>query len=114
MRIMLPGQALVLVLALAMTLPAFAQERPGTPGVVTGGSTNVAIGAKPAARQGDGTTGGNVIVEGSKNVFINGKPAAVTNDKTSCGGVVVGGGGGVFINGKPAARSGDQTAGCPR
>jgi uncharacterized Zn-binding protein involved in type VI secretion len=112
MRIMLPSQALVL--ALAITLPASAQERPGTPGVVTGGSANVAIGAKPAARQGDGTTGGNVIVEGSKNVFINGKPAAVTNDKTSCGGVVIGSGGGVFINGKPAARTGDQTAGCPK
>lgn len=112
MRLIMSGQALVL--ALAVIFPASAQERPGTPGVVTGGSENVAIGSKPAAHQGDGTTGGNVIVEGSKNVFINGKPAAVTNDKTSCGGVVVGAGGGVLINGKPAARAGDQTAGCPK
>jgi len=105
---------LVLSLIFATSLPVSAQERPGTPGVISNGSESVSIGGKPAARQGDTTTGGNVVVEGSKNVFINGKPAAVTNDKTSCGGVVVGGGGGVFINGKPAARSGDQTSGCPR
>ncbi|WP_424631215.1 PAAR domain-containing protein [Bradyrhizobium sp. SYSU BS000235] len=105
---------LVLALIATSSFPASAQERPGTPGVVNRGSESVSIGGKPAARQGDTTTGGNVVVEGSKNVFINGKPAAVTNGKTSCGGVVVGGGGNVFINGKPAARSGDQTSGCPR
>lgn len=84
-----------------------------TPGVVTGGSDNVSIGGKNAARQGDPTSDGSVIVEGSPNVFINGKPAAISSGKTGCGGVVVGGGGGVFINGKPAARTGDQTSGCP-
>ena len=105
---------LVLTLVLASVLSVSAQERPGTPGVISNGSADISIGGKPAARQGDATTGGNVVVEGSKDVFINGKPAAVTNDKTSCGGVVVGGGGNVFINGKPAARSGDQTSGCPR
>ncbi|MEH2508815.1 putative Zn-binding protein involved in type VI secretion [Nitrobacteraceae bacterium AZCC 1564] len=108
---MLSGLLFALI---ATSLPVSAQERPGTPGVITKGSDNVSIGGKPAARQGDTTTGGNVIVEGSKNVFINGKPAAITSDKTNCGGVVIGGGGGVFINGKPAARSGDQTSGCPR
>jgi uncharacterized Zn-binding protein involved in type VI secretion len=106
--------ALGLTMIVTASLPVSAQERPGTPGVINKGSENVSIGGKPAARQGDTTTGGNVIVEGSKNVFINGKPAAVTSGKTSCGGVVVGGGGNVFINGKPAARSGDQASGCPR
>ena len=56
-------------------LPAFAQEQ--QPGVVTQGSRDVMIGGHAAARQGDSTNNGDVIVEGSKNVFINGKPAAV-------------------------------------
>ncbi len=94
-------------------LSASAQDRPGTPEVVTGGSRDTLIGGRPAARQGDATTGGKPIVEGSKDVFINGKPAAVMGVKTSCGGITVGGGGGVFINGKPAARTGDPTSGCP-
>jgi uncharacterized Zn-binding protein involved in type VI secretion len=85
-----------------------------TPGVVTGGASGVTINGKPAARQGDTTSDGSVIVEGSPNVFINGKPAAVLSGKTGCGGVVVGGAGGVYINGKPAARTGDQTSGCPK
>jgi uncharacterized Zn-binding protein involved in type VI secretion len=94
----------------ALSVPA--QERPGTPEVVTGGSRDTLIGGRPAARQGDTTNSGAAIVEGSKDVFINGKPAAVMGGKTSCGGIVVGGGGGVFINGKPAARTGDPTSGC--
>jgi uncharacterized Zn-binding protein involved in type VI secretion len=91
-------------------LSASAQERPGTPEVVTGGSRDTLIGGRPAARQGDTTNSGAAIVEGSKDVFINGKPAAVMGGKTICGGVVVGGG--VFINSKPAARTGDPASGC--
>jgi uncharacterized Zn-binding protein involved in type VI secretion len=86
---------------------------PGTPGVVTEGSSNVSIGGQPAARKGDQAAGEGGIVGGSSNVFINGRPAATTGDRTGCGGVTVGGGGGVFINGKPAARAGDLTTGCP-
>ena len=85
-----------------------------TSGVVTGGADGVTFNGKPAARQGDTTSDGSVIIEGSPNVFIDGKPAAVMSGKTGCGGVVVGGGGGVFINGKPAARTGGQTSGCPK
>ena len=107
-------------LALGLTAGlAAAQERPGAgpatgaPGVVTGGSGNVSIGAMPAARDGDRTTEGGAVTGSSTNVFINGKPAVTTGDKTDCGGITVGGGGGVFINGKPAARTGDLTTGCP-
>jgi uncharacterized Zn-binding protein involved in type VI secretion len=64
-----------LILCIA-ALAASAQERPGTPGVVTSGSQNTTIGGHAAARQGDTTSDSNTIVEGSKNVFINGKPAA--------------------------------------
>jgi uncharacterized Zn-binding protein involved in type VI secretion len=97
----------------AATVSTSAQERPGAPETVTSGSQDVLIGGHPVARQGDTTTGGNLIVEGSKNVFINGKPAAIAGDKTSCGGIVVGGHGGVFINGRPVARAGDPTSDCP-
>jgi uncharacterized Zn-binding protein involved in type VI secretion len=89
----------------AALVPAAAQN------VVTGGSSDVMVGDKPAARAGDVTTGG-AIVEGSKDVFINGKPAAIGGSRTGCGGILVGGGGSVFINGKPMARSGDQATGC--
>lgn len=104
-------RALALVLALG-AWPAFAQAPgSGTPGVVTGGSQDVMIGGKPAARAGEVTTDG-AIVQGSSNVFINGKPAAIGGSRTGCGGVVVGSGSGVFINGKPVARSGDPSTGC--
>lgn len=107
MRFMLFCQILV---AAFLSGSAYAQ----TPGVVTGGAAGVTFNGKPAARQGDTTSDGTVIVEGSPNVFINGKPAAVMSGKTGCGGVVVGGAGGIYINGKPAARTGDQTSGCPK
>jgi uncharacterized Zn-binding protein involved in type VI secretion len=84
-----------------------------SPGVVTGGSQDVTVNGKPAARQGDATTGG-ALIEGSPNVFINGKPATVTGDRTGCGGSVTSGSHGVFINGKPMSRQGDRTSGCAR
>lgn len=101
-----------LILAGALPFPAMAQS-PGAPGVVTGGADGVTFNGKPAARQGDATSDGSMIVQGSPNVFINGKPDAVSSDRTGCGGVVNGGGNGIFINGKPVARAGDQTSGCP-
>ncbi|MBN9006487.1 MAG: PAAR domain-containing protein [Rhizobiales bacterium] len=85
----------------------------GQPGVITGGSESVMINGKPAARQGDTTTGG-ALIEGSPNVFINGKPATVIGDRNGCGSAIVSGGHGVFINGKPMARQGDQTSGCAK
>jgi uncharacterized Zn-binding protein involved in type VI secretion len=91
-----------------------AQElKHGTPGVITGGSSNVSVGGLPAARNGDATDGADVVAGGSKDVFINGKPAVTTGDKSGCGGIVIGGGSNVFINGKPVARAGDTTTGCP-
>jgi uncharacterized Zn-binding protein involved in type VI secretion len=110
-RLLFVPIALAMLALVSASVSARAQS-PSTPGVVTGGSNNVSIGGKNAARQGDTTSDGNVIVEGSPNVFINGKPAAVSSGKTGCGGVVVGGAGGVYINGKPAARTGDHTSGC--
>ena len=94
---------------LAGTMTASAQS----PGVVTGGSSNVTVNGRPAARAGDTTTDG-ALIEGSPNVFINGKPATVIGNRTGCGGAVTGGAHGVFINGKPMARQGDQTSVCPK
>ena len=102
----------VIVLLILSVAPTRAESpRSATPGVVTGGSQDVMVGGKPAARAGDATSDG-AIVEGSKNVFINGKPAAIGGSRTGCGGVVIGSGSGVFINGKPVARAGDSTANC--
>jgi len=86
----------------------------GRPGVVTEGSRDTMIGGRPAARVGDGTSGGAAIVEGSSNVFINGKPAAIVGGRSGCGGVTVGGAANVIINGKPAAQSGSLTTGCAK
>jgi len=101
---------LALTLIAAGSTPAAAQ----TSGAIDGGSNDVIVGGRPAARQGDATTGGDAFASSSPNVMINGKPAVVQGDRTGCGGVVVGGGGNVFINGKPMARSGDATAGCAK
>jgi uncharacterized Zn-binding protein involved in type VI secretion len=106
MRI-IPALVPALAVFILGVAPAWAEK----PGIVTGGSENVTVNGKPAARAGDTTSDGS-IVEGSKNVFINGKPAAVMGGKTNCGGVVIGGGSNVFVNGKPLARAGDSTAGC--
>jgi uncharacterized Zn-binding protein involved in type VI secretion len=108
---MLPVATLTLI-GVAQCGPAWGQT-PNQPGVITGGSESVTINGKPAARQGDSTTGG-ALIEGSPNVFINGKPATVIGDRNGCGGAIVSGGHGVFINGKPMARQGDQTSGCAK
>jgi uncharacterized Zn-binding protein involved in type VI secretion len=101
----------ILLVSLCGTGVAAAQS-PGSPGVVTGGSTDVLVGGKPAARQGDDTSNGGPVVEGSPNVFINGKPAAIAGGRNGCGGVVDGGSSNVFVNGKPLATAGSQTGNC--
>lgn len=57
-------------------------------GTVAMGSTNVFIGGRPAARQGDsvacGVHGTGTITQGSISVFINGMPAARMGDVTGC------------------------------
>jgi uncharacterized Zn-binding protein involved in type VI secretion len=96
-------------MAAAQTSP---QPPAQAPGVVTGGSNDVLVNGKPAARVGDNTSNGGPVVEGSTNVFINGKPAAVVGGRTGCNGVVVGGSSNVFVNGKPLATAGSQTSDC--
>ena len=73
--------------------------------------------AAPAARVGDTTSHGGVVVTGSPNVLVGGQPAAraggtatcplVTNNVPHVGGPIVTGAGTVLINGAPAARAGD-------
>jgi uncharacterized Zn-binding protein involved in type VI secretion len=112
MRRMLTGIASA-GLALAFATGAIAQDtKDGTPGVITGGSSNTSIGGLPAVRSGDTIDSGGTVQGTSKDVFINGRPAVVTGDKSGCGGIVVGSGSNVFVNGKPVARSGDLTTDC--
>ena len=82
--------------------------------------TSTAGAGTPAARQGDVTPEGCVIVGGSPNVFINGKPAARVGDRVLCPplvnasgeplpgvwGKILGGNPRVLINGRPMARLG--------
>ena len=79
-----------------------------------------AAAAAPAARVGDTTSHGGVVVTGSTNVLIGGRPAArvggtatcplVTNGVPHAGGPIVTGAGNVLVNGVPAARLGDTVA----
>ncbi len=79
---------------------------------------------KKAARMGDPTAHGGIIIEGYPAVLIEGKPAARIGDMHTCpqvipgmppiphvGGPIITGSRTVFIGGKPAARVGD-TATC--
>ena len=76
--------------------------------------------AAPAARVGDPTSHGGVVVAGSTNVFIGGLPAARVGSFATCpqsipgqpptphvGGPIVSGAATVLVNGVPAARAGD-------
>ena len=76
---------------------------------------------QPAARQGDPTTHGGVIVTGFPQVLIGGQPAARVGDMHTCpmvtpgtppvphvGGPVTQGSATVLIGGQPAARVGDM------
>ncbi len=76
---------------------------------------------KPAARMGDMTVHGGVIVVGFPTVLIGGQPAARLGDMHTCpmatpgvppiphvGGPIVLGSAGVLIGGQPAARMGDM------
>lgn len=74
--------------------------------------------SKPAARIGDTTAHGGVIVAGAPNVLIGGMPAARVGDMHTCpqvtgivphvGGPIVLGSATVLIGGMPAARAGDM------
>jgi uncharacterized Zn-binding protein involved in type VI secretion len=89
---------------------------------------------QPAARQGDMSAHGGVIVIGNPQVLIGGQPAARVGDMHTCpmvtglvphvgGPVMPPGSPTVFIGGMPAARQGDMAvcvggpdviaAGCP-
>ncbi|MCZ8184676.1 MAG: PAAR domain-containing protein [Beijerinckiaceae bacterium] len=96
--------AALAAMLIVAAFPANAANEPPDP---VGGSPNVTIGGQPAARQGDGVSGGT-----SPNVFINGRPAAIQGSRTDCGGVIVGGSSNVFINGRPAATAGSATTPC--
>ncbi|MCE4226160.1 hypothetical protein HCU64_20620 [Methylobacterium sp. C25] len=98
----------ILIAAGLGLLGAGAAAQEGKPGVIVGGATGVTINGRPAARQGDATTGGTIRT-GSSNVFINGKPVATVGDEAGCG-KIASGAHGVFINGRPIATSGDTTS----
>ena len=83
---------------------------PWPPTPIIGGSGNVLINGRPAARQGDpallhaipnNPPHGRSIAEGSSSVLINGKPAARVSDAISCGGDVAIGSGNVLIGNSP-------------
>jgi len=73
--------------------------------------------SKPAARMGDLTVHGGVIVMGLPTVLIGGQPAARMGDMHTCplvtgvvphvGGPIALGSATVLIGGQPAARAGD-------
>ena len=86
----------------------------GASGAVVGGSPDVSVGEKAAARQGDAAKDGSPVVQGSRDVFINGKPAATAGGGTACGAVVVSEAPTVLVNGKPIARAGEMATGCER
>jgi uncharacterized Zn-binding protein involved in type VI secretion len=88
--------------------------------LVLAAASPVAAAPAPAARGGDPTTHSGAVTQGSSNVFIGGRPAARQGDAASCpqsvpgsppvphgGGVISGGSATVRINGRPAARAGD-------
>jgi uncharacterized Zn-binding protein involved in type VI secretion len=75
----------------------------------------------PAARLGDPTNHGGVVLTGAATVMIGGQPAARVNDMATCpvvppqpgppphvGGPIVTGSSTVRIGGRPAARAGDS------
>ena len=74
--------------------------------------------SKPAARMGDPTAHGGVVVLGAPTVLIGGQPAARMGDMHTCplvtglvphvGGPVSLGSATVLIGGQPAARMGDM------
>ncbi|MCP4536728.1 MAG: hypothetical protein GY832_06240 [Chloroflexi bacterium] len=75
--------------------------------------------SKPAARMGDTTAHGGVIVGGFPQVLIGGKPAARVGDMHTCpmvdpgpkphvGGPITMGSATVLVGGMPAARVGDM------
>src|SRR5690606_14558397 len=75
-------------------------------GVITSGSPDVFINAKPAAMATDSMVacsddGSQQMAEGSSRVCINGLPAARTGDRTTCDAKVMTGSDNVRIGGDP-------------
>jgi uncharacterized Zn-binding protein involved in type VI secretion len=85
-----------------------------TPRAIVGGSPDVMVGGRAAARQGDLSGAAEAGVEGSPNVMINGKPALVAGSRIPCGGGVATGSAPVFVNGKPLASRGDVASACAK
>ena len=83
------------------TCPSYDGLVPHVGGPVMQGSTNVFIGRKPLARQGDPLQCNSAridkIATASRSVFINSKGAARMTDKTAHGGVITKGDNSVFI-----------------
>jgi uncharacterized Zn-binding protein involved in type VI secretion len=81
---------------------------------IEGGSPDVMVGGRSAARQGDTLGDAEIGVEGSPNVMINGRPALVAGSKINCGGVIATGSATVLVNGKPLSSRGDVASGCAK
>ncbi|MDR6235191.1 putative Zn-binding protein involved in type VI secretion [Pseudomonas psychrotolerans] len=67
------------------------------PNPIASGSPDVLINGLPAARVGDSTACGDVIVQGSATVFVNGQPLALLGSATAHGGVIISGSGDVLV-----------------
>jgi uncharacterized Zn-binding protein involved in type VI secretion len=87
-------------MSMAQPITPTGNERPaarsgdvGTHGAaISGGSLNVFIEGRPAARVGDPIVGSHcsgAVLDGSKTVFINGLPVARLTDPIACTGVIV-------------------------
>jgi len=104
----------IFLVAACLAAPASALADDAAPSVITGGSPDVSVGGRSAARQGDAAGGADIGAQGSPNVLINGKPALVVGAKTRCGATVAAGSPTVFVNGKPLAARGDVALGCAK
>jgi uncharacterized Zn-binding protein involved in type VI secretion len=87
--------------------------------VIIVGSVGAAQAQAPAARQGDATSHGGMVITGTPTVLIGGQPAARVADMAVCpavmpgpspvphvGGPIITGSATVLIGGMPAARAG--------
>lgn len=83
-------------------------------GPIIAGSSNVMVGALPAARVGDKVVcrgPADTIAKGSSSVFINGKAAARVSDMTAHGGKIVVGNPTVIVGDAAVSVSGSSTGG---
>ncbi|MCM0084222.1 PAAR domain-containing protein [Geomonas sp. Red32] len=71
------------------------------------------MGGQPAARVGDRihcNGSADTIIEGEPTVLINNRPAARTGDKTAHGGIIIGGCGTVLIGTSSGGRCAEEAA----